>query len=614
MMAAGERLRSIMERPLTRIAVIIIVAIIGYANTFQVPFYFDDQSSITDTPAIHSLSSFFGKDGGYDFLPNRVVGYLTFALNYHAGGENVVGYHVFNLLIHIMNGLLVYALVRLTLRTPFIVGLGTGDWGLTTQNSKLKTQNFIPFFAALLFVSHPIQTQAVTYIVQRLTSMATFFYLAALVCHVRWRLARQAGAQFVSRPVLPWWLLSLSWAVLAMKTKEIAFTLPLTALLYEFAFFGRPRLRRLPELAPLLLTLAIIPLTMLNILKPAGEVLSDVSKATVAQSALTRWEYLCTQFNVIVTYLRLLLFPVNQNLDYDFPVSRSLMEPRTFLSLLLLISLLGFAVWLWQTRNSPQSPLPGPRSRLISFGIFWFFLTLAVESGIIPIADVIVEHRLYLPSVGFFLALAAGGSLLAEKLKLSGRTAGVVLTGVVLLLTGATYSRNEVWRDWITLWSDTARKSPNNPRAFNCLGVGYQRQNHHEEAIREFLTSIRIFPGYAEGYYNLGVSYQALGRNEEAVSMYERSVALGLDAPQAFSNLGVNYASQGRFAQAVDAFTEAVRRAPDNIVMRRNLAGALMQQGRLAEAEREYHIVLRLSPGDPKALRFLREITGQMTK
>jgi tetratricopeptide (TPR) repeat protein len=613
-----------MERPLTRIAIIIIVAIIGYANTFQFPFYFDDQSSITDNPAIHSLSAFFGKNGGYDFLPNRVVGYLTFALNYQVGGDNVVGYHVVNLLIHIMNGLLVYALVRLTQRTPFfegqgteMQGLGTGDWGLRTQNSKLKTQNFIPFFTALLFVSHPIQTQAVTYIVQRLTSLATFFYLAALVCHVRWRLARQAGAQFVSRPVLPWWLLSLSWAVLAMKTKEIAFTLPLTALLYEFAFFGRPRLRQLPELAPLLLTLAIIPLTMLNILKPAGEVLSDVSKATVAQSALTRWEYLNTQFNVIVTYLRLLLFPVNQNLDYDYPISSSLLEPGIALSLLLLLGILGLAVWLWRAGSNTNSPFTihfSPLFRLPAFGIFWFFLTLAVESGIIPIADVIVEHRLYLPSVGFFLAVTAGGSLLAEKLKLSGRTAGVVLAGVVLLLTGATYSRNEVWRDWITLWSDTARKSPNNPRAFNCLGVGYQRQNHHEEAIREFLTSIRIFPEYAEGYYNLGVSYQALGRNEEAVAMYERSVALGLDAPQAYTNLGVTYAAQGRFAQAADAFTEAVRRAPDNIVMRRNLAGALMQQGRLAESAQEYRNVLRQSPGDPKALRFLREITGRMTK
>jgi hypothetical protein len=514
-------------------AVVIVVALVGYANTFQVPFYFDDQSSIIDNPAVHSLTNFFGKDGGYDSMPNRVVGYLTFALNYQAGGDNGFGYHLVNLLIHIANALPVYSLVRLMLRTPFFRGLVTGDSGLGTPLPAPNPQSLIPFFVALLFVSHPIQTQAVTYVVQRLTSLATCFYLATLVCHLRWRLARQDGAPFLSRSVLPWWLLSLACAVLAMKTKEIAFTLPLTALLCEFAFFERPRLRVMAELTPLLLTLAIIPLTMLNILKPAGEVLSDVSKATTAQSVLTRWEYLCTQCNVVVTYLRLLLFPVNQNLDYDYPISRSLMEPRTFLSLLLLLTLIGFAIWLWYISGRPQSPVPGPRSlpfqspapnprlRLAAFGIFWFFLTLAVESSVIPIADVIVEHRLYLPSVGFFLAVAVGGLVIAEKLKISGRTSGTVLAGVVLLLAGTTYARNQVWGDEISLWQDVKSKSPNKSCSYAIIGAYYAERGQVAEAIPEFEAAVRLNPDNVIINYNLARAYLSMGRTKDADRIFD---------------------------------------------------------------------------------------------
>ena len=525
------------ERPLVQGMILAVLAVLAYSNTFHVPFVLDDVW-ITGNAVIHDLGSFFTLSG-YDEFPNRFIGYFTLALNYHFGGENVVGYHVVNLAIHIANALLVYSLVRLTVRTPFfgglgteMQGLGTGDWGLKTKNSKLKSQNFLPFLAALLFVSHPIQTQAVTYIVQRLTSLATLFYLASLVLHVRWRLAREAVAAFSSRSVLPYYLLSLLMAVLAMKTKEIAFTLPLVVLLYEISFFGRLDVRKMALLAPLLLTICIIPLGMISLQQSAGDVLSEVSSATRDTQHLSRIEYLYTQFSVIVTYLRLLVLPVNQNLDYDFPLSHTLLEPRAFLSLLLLLAFLALAGYLYvrSRLGNRDNDSPSPQLRLASFGIVWFFVTLSVESSLIPIRDVIFEHRVYLPSVGFFIAASAmavsGIRVLGMKFPGFGRLAGLLLVVVICLLSVATWARNRMWRDWETLWHDVKVKSPAKTRAYNILGMYHAQRGDVAKAITEFMTAIRLKPRDADAWFNLGQAYTMAGRYHDAARSYRTVLRL----------------------------------------------------------------------------------------
>jgi tetratricopeptide (TPR) repeat protein len=284
------------------------------------------------------------------------------------------------------------------------------------------------------------------------------------------------------------------------------------------------------SLAPLLLTMCIIPLTMINLHKPAGELLSDVNTATVAQSTLSRWEYLCTQFSVIVTYLRLLILPVNQNLDYAYPVNHSLLEPRAVLSFLLLVALLVTAFILWR---SSQSRVPSPESRplrLASFGIFWFFITLSVESSVIPIFDIIYEHRVYLPSVGFFIAVVSLAALGADRLKprmpAAGSVAGMLLIVAILLLGGATYARNRVWRTWETLWQDVKMKSPMKARSYNNLGTYYGRQGRTAEAINEFEAAIRLYPEYLDAHYNLGKAYIKGGRYRDAAHEFRTAQLL----------------------------------------------------------------------------------------
>src|SRR6185369_12487963 len=205
-------IRNFLFSPVTHLFLIIVIGAVVYGNTFGVPFVLDDVTSIYGNPIVRGFK--------LSFKP-RMVGDLSFALNYRLGGVDVTGYHIVNLLIHLTNGGLVYCLVSLLRKSPFFpVDHGTDDYRL------------IPLFTTLLFICHPVQTQAVTYISQRVASLATLFYLGTLIL---WLVARNAAKRKV-RILL--YGVAFGTALLAMATKEIAFTLPLTLLLLEYIFFG----------------------------------------------------------------------------------------------------------------------------------------------------------------------------------------------------------------------------------------------------------------------------------------------------------------------------------------------------------------------------------------
>ena len=366
------------KRTLSAVLLILLAGCLVYANSFQVPFVLDDQLWIAGNDIIRSLANFFGNRQGYDLNPPRFVGILTFALNYSCGGLDVFGYHLVNLLVHLGNGLLVYALLGLTFRTPyFLRGKSGSEFREQVQvkpgaNGKAQPESstqsepdfisvfkstafLVPFFAALLFVVHPLQTQAVTYLSQRMTSLATFFYLLSVVLYAKARLGMEqnpdcgfansaekrppckriprgatpapASTRCSRLPVYICFTGSILAAILGMTTKEMAITLPLAIVLYEASFFRGPWRRRFACLLPLLATLPVVPLHVLTFSHPGSDLLSSVGDQFRAQSNLSRLDYLFTQFRVIVTYLRLLVLPVDQNLDYDYPIYRTLLHP-----------------------------------------------------------------------------------------------------------------------------------------------------------------------------------------------------------------------------------------------------------------------------------------------
>ncbi len=613
---------SFLQKPLVPILLIAVLGLLVYSNTFHSPFQWDGKPEILENSLLKDLDNFISSTKGYEYNPRRFIGYLSFALNYHVGGFDVIGYHIFNLVIHIANALLVYFLLILTFRTPYFsnqrsaisdlkaTGLASRQAGKPASKAihdsrfTIHDSRLIALFSALLFVSHPLQTQAVTYIVQRFTSLATLFYLLSIVFYIKSRLAsRQAGK-------LAGYLLSFVSAVLAMKTKEIAFTLPLVIVIYEFTFFKSSFRKKLLFLLPIVLTLIIVPLSVLHTGKPLGEILSDVSEKTKVQTQMSRWDYLMTEIRVIVTYIRLIFVPINQNLDYDYPKYHSLFTQSVFLSFLFLLSLFGLGIYLLYKTSQEKgtAPLDGsslqgayrlsslaPCYRLIGFGIVWFFITLSVESSVIPIVDVIFEHRVYLPSFGLLTAIAAGALTAAKMLKIE-RTAIAILALATLVLSGSTYARNIVWKDETSLWEDVIKKSPNKARPNNNLGVFHRKHGRMNEAIKEYAAALRLDPDYPDAHNNLGNVYYAQGRMDDALKELQAALKLKPDYPDAHNNLGNVYYAQGRMDNAIREYQTAVKLKPDYAEAHYNLGNVYRLRGHMDEAIREYETALKLKP------------------
>lgn len=387
-------LEKIFESKNFHLAACLLIAILTflvYSNTFHASFHFDDTPIIVENYTIRNLNNVPGM-----LINNRGIPTATFAINYAIGGLNVIGYHIVNLAIHITNSIFVYFLVFLT---------------VTRIDSLKGRAKQIAVYTALLFAVHPIQTQAVTYIVQRMEILASMFMLIGLLVFIK-----GAGASKTSSRVLLYGAVAASYW-LAFHSKEIAITLPAVLFLYDYCFLfsnGKQNVTaRLPLYLVLIAMLAFFATRTLTGLQetPGGSAGFNVQ-------SITAKEYLFTQFNVLTYYITLLFVPINQNLDYDFPVSKGLFEiplvkdgtvlnipiPPPIVSLIILSAVVGIAFYLFTFRASRITN----HGRLAAFSILWFFITLSPTSSFIPIIDVMFEHRLYLASAGFFLLFSLG--------------------------------------------------------------------------------------------------------------------------------------------------------------------------------------------------------------
>ncbi len=596
-----ERSRNLFKKPLIHCLLIIAIGFLAYSNTFDSPFQWDENDFLVQNPIVKNLRYFWepsrakaGDPVFYFFLRTRYIAYFTFAINYKIHEFHVLGYHIFNLTIHLVNALLVYLLIFLTFKTYFL-----------RESSLRKSSHLIALFSSLIFVSHPLQTEAVTYIYQRLASLVTFFYLFSIVFYIQGRL-RLDDQKISSLKSAPYFILSLISTVFAMKTKENAFTLPLVIFIYELFFFSGRMKTRILRLVPWFLSMTIIPLTMIGTDRSIGEVFNLILDPFLyVQGSLSREAQLFTQLRVILSYIRLLFLPIRQNLDYDYPVYHSFFIPEVFLAFLFHLSIIGLAFYLFY-----RSRARIPDFRLISFGILWFFVTLSIESSFTSIVIVIFEYRVYLPSIGWVMAITTSVWIALEKLKprFPELEKKVILLFVVIitLLSVLTYARNEVWRDEIGLWKDVVAKSPNKSRGHFKLGLFLGKRGRYDEAIREFQTALKLEPNQARVHNNLALIYGAQGRLDDAIREYQIALTinpkdavvhynLGIlfariqkldDAVREFqidltlnpldanghNSLGVIFALQGRFDEAIREFERAIEIEPDHINARNNLA------------------------------------------
>jgi len=351
------------------IAVLILIA---YSNTFKADFHFDDNPSIVENWQIKqfTLTNFINLlKGG-----TRPVVNISLLLNYQLSGLNVVGWHIFNITLHILNSCFVYLLILWTLKLPAL----SDRYGYRASRMAL--------FGALLFALHPIQTESVTYIISRTELLASFFYLATFLLFIKGATANKFG----------YYIGAFCTALLAMGSKEWSVTLPATLLLYDILFLSNGSIRK--AFTRWNAHLLIAASWSLLIYTMSSTKMSGAGFGVVGTNNITPWNYLLTSCKVIWTYIGLLFLPINQNLDYGYPWSKTLFELPTLLAVLGHIGVVAASIWVYIKK----------KWTLIPFGAAWFYITLSPTQSFVPILDIIFEHRVYLPSIGFFIAFIAG--------------------------------------------------------------------------------------------------------------------------------------------------------------------------------------------------------------
>lgn len=551
--------RPILIAPLSRNAliallVIVVLGILIYINSFRVPYVLDDYTYVVNNPVIrefHYLLSPRDIATGTILSPavrsafmTRIIGYLTLAANYKLNGLDIFGYHVVNLLLHILNAWMLFLIATHIFKD------------IKTYQTELDAYYHIgiSLFVSLLFLCHPIQTQAVVYITSRFVLLASFFSLLSIVAYIRARTSVYRGVK------VSWTVLAILSISAGMLTKEFTFTLPLIIALYEFIFFEGNLREKFQVLCPYALTLPIIPI-LIFVQAGSPRLLDDTMRTITAAdvSQISRFDYLITQFTVIFLYLRLLFLPIDQNIDHDIPVQNSLASIHVLSSLIILLVLFSCAVYA--IKRSLQTTRTF-ELRIFSFGIIWFFITLSVESSIIPLGELSAEYRLYLPSIGIILAIVSVFSAFMHRFKLSRAVTLAIAASVIMIICVLTLYRILVWQSAISLWQDASRKSPAKARPYNNLGNALLRAGRAAEAVPLIERSISINPNYPKSWSTLGAALVNSERPMEAVSVLQHTISIDpLDAT-AHYNLGIAYLLLNDNASAINYFLKTINLNP----------------------------------------------------
>ena len=554
----------------------VLIAVVFYVLLlYSVPlqskvFYFDDYVSIVQDQTIKTIDM----PTIFNAFNSRFLVGLSFALNYSLCNLHPFGYRLINLLIHGLNALLVYLLIRAT---------------LYLYSAKRKTfpcpLEWPAFFGSMLFLCHPIQTEPVNFITQRFVLMGTFFYLLTMYLYIQYRCRSKKG----------YLIASCGSAIAAMFCKEFVVTLPVMLILYDFYFLpGETIRKRCTGLLPFFIIVLIVPF-LLSRTPPDAIGVANIASANIIQQGndqkagdkiditrawgnISRHDYFLTEVNVMCTYIRLLFLPVNQNLDYDYPLSNGV-DAKTALCGAFLLCLLALAAVSYRS------------NRIISFTILWFFIALSVESSFIPIGHVIAEYRVYLASVGFVFLVAFLLYTRPIDLKRLNMIGAVILVGFSIL----TYQRNMVWKDEITLWGDTVQKSPHKARPHYNHGFVYFHQGKLDEAMPDFNEAIKINPG-APVYINRGIIYYEEGKFTDALSDYNKAIKINPDIAEAYYNRGNAYTQQNDLNDALSDYNKAIELNSDYAEAYSNRGSIYVKQGNFTQALASYNTAIDKYP------------------
>ncbi len=570
MAKSRNRVRQIRLPDWLAFAIFALVAIVIYRNIFAAPFVFDSAAQIRDNWRIRQLWP------AWDWLlySQRPLSYFTFALNYAMHGYQLGGYHAVNLAIHVAAACVLFLIVRET---------------LSAGRLKQRYESSAPWLAlavALLWLVHPLQTQSVTYTIQRMESLMGLFYLLTLYAMIRARRSPRPGRWLVASVVCCW---------LGMATKEVMVTAPLVMLWYAFVFRidgtvdkGQPGQAMPRWYFPSLFASWILFVVLIRQLARYGG--DAVNVAGVGSL-----DYALSQPGVILHYLRLCLWPLGQCLDYGWPVATGMNEivPPA----LVLVALLAGVVWCIA------------RQPAIGFVGGSFFLILGPTSSFVPIVDLAFEHRMYLPlaAVGTLLVLALFELMQwqVRRQLISRSSVTVVLALAVVSISAVlgylTHQRNRSYESAVSVWSDVVNKAPNNSRGYNNLGAELLKQGQLQEAIEYFEEAIRIEPDYYEAYSNLGSALTTRRETERAIQVLRKAIEIEPHFAGSHANLGNAHSQLNQLEAAIQSFRRAIEIDPAHSGAHTNLGAVLARNGQIEEASGHFEMGVKLDPYDPVA-------------
>jgi tetratricopeptide (TPR) repeat protein len=538
----------------------------AYANSFRGAFVYDDLDSIADNPFIHTLwplseamSLPMINDGAT--VSRRPLLSLSFALNYQLFGGEPWGFHLVNLAVHIGAALLLFGVVRRTLcLKPF-----RSRWGDKAAPLALVI--------ALLWEVHPLQTESVTYMVQRAESLMGMLYLLTLYCSLR---------GFTSDRGKYWLAAAVAACAAGMGVKEVMATAPLMVFLYDGTFIStsyRDAWRRRWRFY------AALAATWLVLLLPQALGWNDVSEDFTERSPLA---YALTQPGVILYYLRLSFWPSPLVMDYNWPTAEGLLQIAA--AGCVVAALLGATAWGLYRRRW--------------YGVVgaWFFLILAPSSSFVALNQNLEEHRMYLSLAAVVLLTVIAGAWLLQRLPFTARSpfargaAGVLVVALAAGLTAQTINRNRDYRSQVALWRQNVEDRPTSYVAHQSLGLNLFLNGRVDEAIAQYRRGLEYNPQYAPTWYSLANALARRGELPEAIADYRQSLMLDPNNADAHCNLGTMLLQLGKRDEALTHFREATRVDAQHWQGYYNLAMALQGQGKLEAAIQSYRRSLQINP------------------
>lgn len=574
----------LLKKSQTVVLMFVCLLIVGaYWNSFSTPFLFDDISSIA------SKGELYAQDVGalYQKYGMRVVAYLTFKFNFMLHGTDIWGYHLVNLVIHTLVCFTVFILAK----TIFIA---------STNSEDIKERDKALFFAtcaAVLFAIHPLQTQAVTYIVQRITALAALFYLVSLLAYLKFRLTESFRVKST------YLVLAVVMALLAFSTKQNTFTLPIVIFFLELIIVRRAK--SLALLNPFIVSYFLLGTVAMFTIALSPELISFVDNKTRETTDFSRAQYFETQLSVIALYLKMFILPFNQQVEYIYPVADgSFKNSYHYIGLYAAILIAGGVL---------SSRLP-----VVSFAILFYFIAHLVESSVIPISDVVFEHRTYLPNFALALIVAYGVNALFNKSKIAAVSVFSVLT---LFFFTLTVERNSVWSDPEKLFKSELAINYDKPRIHGMLGKYYSEQGMFNLSAQSYKNAFELtgdideadnkafhkkfayFNNYIAAMRRAGNAQQAIDEIFLVMPKVNSKRYMGL----IYSNLGFLYLDLGNYINCVGSFFRASKILPKLVEAKIGAAQCFDKMGDPEMAANMFKQAKQLAPKSIKVSRAIEQ-------